>query len=366
VARSTLSFRQEIPKHVAWSSDGSILAVSAGPYVALYDPLTNALIQALTTPECDRILSCHFVGSSNRYLAARGQFDVILWDLLTHNGGSCSRLLNTHLLTSDLVQWHYSSHYPISTIVPHSNAESLAVFQQLPTFVNDSTQSSQVLLMHPGSAIPNTVAKIPFHLRNVTWYPMSPAQSSKSREPLYSLVGITETWSVILFGDDVQAPSDDGARAKEIAAQSSNPHKQSLFEGIFGKSAFADLSSQPPMSVFDSVATSHSWGAKDVAGIFDAPAYLMPPLETLFDSIMSGFLKPRNANTDGATSHGEERDEDKDEDEGMDALDDDGPVIVGPQPERVVDWGEMNTFIELFKHHAMKRERMSYVTIETV
>lgn len=62
------------------------MAVSLGPYVALYDPVTNAMLQALTTPECQSITSAYFVGYDGRYLAAVGQFDVVLWDLVTQTG----------------------------------------------------------------------------------------------------------------------------------------------------------------------------------------------------------------------------------------------------------------------------------------
>ena len=83
VSRSTFTFREEIPSHVAWSADGSLLAVSLGPYVVLYDPVTNALLQVLATPECNRVVAAYFLGDTSRYLAVVGKLDVALWDLIT-------------------------------------------------------------------------------------------------------------------------------------------------------------------------------------------------------------------------------------------------------------------------------------------
>lgn len=82
VARSTLRFRTEVPTDVAWSPDGSLLAVSVGSHVAIYEPETNALCQVLTCPEAATVSSVHFVGSSGRYLAVSGARDVFLWDLV--------------------------------------------------------------------------------------------------------------------------------------------------------------------------------------------------------------------------------------------------------------------------------------------
>ena len=75
-----MRFRREIPIDVSWSPDGSLLAVCAGSHVAIYEPETNALCQALTSPGC-AALSVQFVGPSGRYLIVCGHRDVLLWDL---------------------------------------------------------------------------------------------------------------------------------------------------------------------------------------------------------------------------------------------------------------------------------------------
>ena len=87
VARSSLSFKREIPWTVSWSPDGSLLAAAFGAYVAIYDPPSNALIRAFTTSELrGPVRSVHFLGREGRFLAVAGRTDVVLWDLVTQRG----------------------------------------------------------------------------------------------------------------------------------------------------------------------------------------------------------------------------------------------------------------------------------------
>lgn len=86
VARSTMHFRSEIPTHISWSHDGSLLAVAFGQYVVLYDPSTAITFRTIVCPECEVVSSAHFIGKDSRYLAIRGQKDLVLWDLVTESG----------------------------------------------------------------------------------------------------------------------------------------------------------------------------------------------------------------------------------------------------------------------------------------
>lgn len=86
VARSTMHFRSEIPTHISWSHDGSLLAVAFGQYVVLYGPSTAIALRTIVCPECEVVLSAHFIGKGSRYLAIRGQKDLVLWDLVTESG----------------------------------------------------------------------------------------------------------------------------------------------------------------------------------------------------------------------------------------------------------------------------------------
>lgn len=79
---SSFSFRSQIPTHVSWSLDGSLLAVSLGSHVVIYDPVSTTVGQVLTWPECPLVSAAHFVGQNSRYLAVHGVRDVVVWDLV--------------------------------------------------------------------------------------------------------------------------------------------------------------------------------------------------------------------------------------------------------------------------------------------
>ena len=87
VARSSVTFKREIPWTVSWTPDGSLLAVGFGAYVAIYDPSSNALIRAFVTSELrGRTRFVQFLGNEGRFLVVAGRSDVVLWDLVTQKG----------------------------------------------------------------------------------------------------------------------------------------------------------------------------------------------------------------------------------------------------------------------------------------
>lgn len=92
--------------------------------------------------------------------------------------------------------------------------------------------------------------------------------------------------------------------------------------------------------------------------IFDAPAYLMPPLESLFEPLLGGFLQLRSE-TQATLAAGAGVGAHEDEEVQMEVDEDDvgdKPLFVGSRPERIVDGREMNDFVELFKHYGLTRQ----------
>ena len=86
LARSSFSFRSEIPSDTCWSPDASLLAISYGPYVCLIDPESNLLLDCLSTTEIKEPYSVMFLGRSGRFLLSAGKKDIIIWDLVTRSG----------------------------------------------------------------------------------------------------------------------------------------------------------------------------------------------------------------------------------------------------------------------------------------
>ena len=98
------------------------------------------------------------------------------------------------------VQWHFRSGTSIDQVVAHPLEDKLALLQSRKN-TNQSQQETRVLLFRPGSAIPFRTCSIPFGIRNATWYSLVEGSTVG-----FNLVGVTDTWGVVLFGDDVKSP----------------------------------------------------------------------------------------------------------------------------------------------------------------
>lgn len=69
------------------------MIVAQGPFVTLWDPASNALINTLSCPEVVTVLDVASIGPHGRYLAVSGARGVVLWDLVL--GSSKSIILKS-------------------------------------------------------------------------------------------------------------------------------------------------------------------------------------------------------------------------------------------------------------------------------
>ncbi|KAI0785054.1 WD40-repeat-containing domain protein [Abortiporus biennis] len=330
-ARSTLRFRSEIPVHSSWSFDGSIFAVAFGAYIVLYDPNNGVPIQTLTCPEMTRVSSVHFVGRSGRYLVSTSTHDLVLWDLLSQS-----------------VRWSYRTSSEISKTVCHPREDVFIVFETPPS--NDSASPlTKVLTFTPSSALPSQTRTLPFSTLAVV--PCPTTWTSTKNSSSFALVAITGAWNVVLLGDDIEIPADEGSDAKGIRGISLAP-KRTLFQDIFGASAFNNDPSLQSQNVVADKPLS-SWKGKEVEQIFDTPAYILPPIDTLFDTIMDNFLVIKR----NSSEKGKDEVDGEDEDVDMDVEDtgNGGEIVVGNR-ERTVGPEEFSDMVELFKQHAIRCE----------
>lgn len=136
-----------------------------------------------------------------------------------------------------------------------------------------------------------------------------------------------------------------------LVASSQGPHNKTLLQDIFGDSALTVAHVEP--LVQKSIAGAVSRSGKEIGDIFAGPAYLIPPLETLFEPLMKHFLTPRPPEDEPGLPRADE-DADMDVDESQD-----NPLVSGARPERVVDAREIDALIELFRHHGVKGKRAS-------
>ena len=236
----------------------------------------------------------------------------------------------------------------IDRVVVHPTDESFAVFE-LPNTSAASSTVSRIVILRPTSPVPTAIRSIPFSVRaaiSSASFSSSPSDSSS-----YAFVGITNSWGVNIFGDDIRLPDEQGSSARGLGDEgAAGPSRRTLFHDIFGASALVEPTAVPQPVEIDIV---HSWRGKEIAEIFDAPTHLMPPVASLFDAGVDSFLTVRP--TSGA-ARAEEAEGEEQQDEDVEMEDQTEPVLSEERIERVADRYEMRVFVDLFKHCAIKRE----------
>lgn len=195
-------------------------------------------------------------------------------------------------------------------------------------------------------AAPNPIQthNLPFSVRSLLWN-----ASAQVQKGCYSLIAITQTWSVVEFGDNVRPTEGEGVKGQGISAQGPSAQKPSLFADIFGS-----LSLSGP-ATGSSRAHVETWRGKEGAAVFDGPAYLLPPLGSLYTTLMDGFLKVRQE-----PSAGDSKDGDEDIDMEDAAVDEQPPA--SSVAARTVEKEEIETLVALFKQNSLSGE-LSFIQI---
>jgi len=146
----------------------------------------------------------------------------------------------------------------------------------------------------------------------------------------------------VILGD-TQLPSRDDNLPQGLDI-SDRSEKRTLFEDIFGSSAFASGDSESSQSI--STMSSH---VRKLEGsrhqLFDKPAYLMPALDTLFDPLVTSLLRNRISEVDPKIPEA-----DDEEDEDITMIDDTvQPPLFATHSTRIPNQGEMELFTQLFR-----------------
>lgn len=339
VIRSAIKFKDGSPSHASWSHDGSILAASCGPHVALYEPSTSALLCNLTSPQCKNITSAYFIGRSGRYLAAMSPASVTLWDIVSQTG--MFLCVRPHLVAHHgyAVRWRFVSSQSLDFLIPHSTCDSFVLMAKPTESVEQPETCTWTLDV--SSSVPTSTQRLPYGFRNVMWYPLpfvAPTSASNFR-----LVGITRSWGVVIMGQGIQPLSQGGSDTERLSGEA--PAKKTLFQDVFGVSLL-DAATTAPASVEE---VTRSRRRKERRTLVDGPNHSMPPLDTVFDTFVDSVIQERAAPVPpnkGDSSHDMEVEEAAE-----------NPVVRERKYTRIVDDAEMQVFVDLFKRQAIDHVR---------
>src|SRR5882762_5685991 len=177
------------------------------------------------------------------------------------------------------VRWHFKNPWPIDKILCHPRDDTFALLHRSSISPRLKLHTTPIAIFRPSSSLPYKKFTVPFGFLNVAYYPTTSSVSIQGASS-FSLVGITNKHSVVLFGDNVGAPMAEGSTAKAIIGGASLAQRKTLFQDIFGVSAFADLSQVSPSVDLTPMPRPRALprSGHEVAELFNAPAYLMPPI----------------------------------------------------------------------------------------
>ena len=221
----------------------------------------------------------------------------------------------------------------IDKVVPHQKDATFAAFH-LPK-IDGEDAHTQVSIFTVSSSSPTTIRSVPFGLRSVVWAPFQ-------NDSGFNFVGITHLWKAVVFGD-CRRPFKDKSLSLKNLNMSYQLQSPTLFQDIFGVSAFASVAQTETLSL------RHVDGPQE---ILDQPAHSTPPLNDLFDSLIKLFLRDRPPDS----IMEEQSPEDFEHDEMQDVQSAGDRLTTSRHHSRPMNPGEMTALTELFRSRCITGE----------
>ncbi|KAF0700325.1 Aste57867_9138 [Aphanomyces stellatus] len=250
--RSLAQFRDVAIGAVAFSDDGSLLAVAYGSLLTLWDPDTNVLQSVLAypkTPIKDILFSPH-----TPHVVVRTECGFYVWSLLT-----CT------------VSWFYT--LPVAAIAL-SPAGALVV--AIVTKPKTLDVTSHVITFDLATPLPTAIDRLPqVEAAAVVFY----------KNQLVVMDHVSHVYRVGGSGD---VAADDEGRA--LAADTTTILKQ-----MYGSLKVQEKPDVATAVGDDAAAAVHK-------SLFEAPAHVLPPLRSLYRSFLDTMLKAKN-DDDADASH---------------------------------------------------------------
>lgn len=161
-------------------------------------------------------------------------------------------------------------------------------------FTHPNEAQTNVLVFQPNSRTPRQSKSLPFQLRELAWY---------RKGSRFSFAGITTSWNVTLLGDDTVRIEDEGSSSNPIKNQTSSARRTTLYQDIFGKSAFDSIP-----ELYPTPSPIEPPNPERLQPFFDSPAHLAPPIESTYAFIMGGFSPKHRepSNDEGIDAGGED------------------------------------------------------------
>lgn len=260
IARSAFEHRAMPAYSHAWSADGSLLAIAHGAVVTLWEPLSNVFLHAITSSSTSSDTDMNtgtvqFVGSGSRYVASTEGTFLSVWDVV----------LGKHVVER-----------PLRNIVAILDLEvSTSTF----VVITATSSESKVIRLHLNESTSSIVQSIPFGIKQI-------ALGTNKALDFYAL---TNEDNVLRISAAI-GESGPGEAAQSL--RSVVIKRRTLYDELFGTSHEQETHDQDPGPDALHVPSVPARSA-DIQSLFDVPAHLLPPVQTLFEPFMQRLLPRR-------------------------------------------------------------------------
>lgn len=268
LCRSSFSYRESLPHHVAWAPDGSLLAVAQGLFVTLWDPQTLVMQARLATPELKDVHTCDFCGRKGRYLAAMGSPSrLVIWDLVSQS-----------------VVWSVSDTF-----------YAQAVYGDGILALRSTSNGSAMDYVCPTKPGVELTYRIPFYLDG------APINVSRTKALddicLFGMRRQFSSASLVGIGPTMMSHAARANVSTSLHSVSMNDARATLFDELFG---VADAEQERVSEAMESdaqylqktMATSDTSSATAAMELFAMPSHLLPAMSTLLDAYVDAILPP--------------------------------------------------------------------------
>ncbi|KAJ1024860.1 hypothetical protein NDA16_002898 [Ustilago loliicola] len=307
--RSMFGYREQTPTASAFSADGSILAVGQTGSVTLWSPESNLMSMVISAPElADGVQSLAFSG---RYLGIATPTAVLTWDLILSRQVSRKGLEAGQRASLLLSSSSNASTGSIFTLVSSSSAHSFetedAPAQKAKTIVEPvslvsdreiATTSSSAGVVKPASTSSASRAVFRVTVNSVSPIPLPAGSHGQAQE----FVAISNEMDLILFSSHPSASTSTTAGATAESIRGISNVKKTLFDDLFGPSAFhdarADATDDDDSAPVAAVSADTTSGVgSGVASLFSTAPHLLPPATLLFDAFLAKMLSPAHTSS---------------------------------------------------------------------
>lgn len=281
--RSTGFYRDMIPRCASFAADGSMLAVSYGQIITLWNPYLNTLQGVLTQPPENRPITQMTFLQNSPFLIAATKDHLYSWNLLT-----CSVWWSYQIKVDLLRASEMNSYFMITCPDPSPNAGAQ---HRIITFKPTSPQPLRIETMSK-----KVRAAMFLHNRVAPGSRVPKKSASDAVEPILIM---NHGFDLEVLGgrtlEELRAEAEEAAEAARNEALELQKRK-SLVTDIFGSSSKAEASQSKSKEKKDKsaegVASRGMVSKKNMVRnpLFDAPSHVMAPVSSLFEAFMDQLL----------------------------------------------------------------------------